>query len=88
MTTIAIAVHPNGTPFNVQGDDGCSLHDRCVTCPLPVCRYEEPRGLQTVRSKIRAEAIRAAFKGNVKETAKQFGVSDVTVWRATNGAQV
>lgn len=25
-------------------DDGCDIHPHCLTCPLPVCRYDVPGG--------------------------------------------
>lgn len=36
----------NGTlPENtVYRDDGCDIHPHCLTCPLPVCRYDVPGG--------------------------------------------
>jgi hypothetical protein len=29
-------------------DKGCHLHPRCLTCPRPVCVYDEPQQQQKV----------------------------------------
>ena len=45
--------------------DGCSLHDHCLTCPLPACRYEiSPVLVQKVLARLRAEegAARSASR--------------------------
>jgi hypothetical protein len=72
----------DGLPENTHyHDDGCDLHDSCLTCPLPACRYEMPPG--------RARALaQAAALGRLLETgttmdeaAAVLGVSRRTVYR-------
>jgi transcriptional regulator of acetoin/glycerol metabolism len=72
----------DGLPENTSyKDDGCDLHESCLTCPLPACRYEMPPG--------RARALaQAALLGRLLETgltmdqaAIELGVSRRTVYR-------
>lgn len=64
-------------------DDGCDIHDRCLTCPLPRCRYEEPGGLRGLLNELRdREIVQLRTKGvSVNELAGKFGVSRRTVFR-------
>ena len=64
-------------------DDGCDVHDHCLTCPLPRCRYEEPGGLRALLNEQRDRQItQLRRKGaSVDELAGRFGVSRRTVFR-------
>ncbi len=66
-------------------DDGCDLAGSCLNCPFPQCIYEQPRGRQRWRKKLRENEMLQLFttKGKeVKELAVMFGVSQMTVQRA------
>jgi len=66
-------------------DEGCEFASSCLNCPLSQCIYEQPRGRQRLKKKLRAGEVRRLFttegKG-VKELAIQFGVSQRTIQRA------
>lgn len=34
---------PDRDPIYYFRDDGCSLHDACLSCPLPRCRYDDQK---------------------------------------------
>jgi len=66
-------------------DEGCDLAGSCLNCPFPKCIYEQPRGRQRWRKKLRDQEIARLFTGGergVKELALMFGVSQRTVQRA------
>ena len=65
-------------------DDGCDLHPRCLTCPLPVCRYDIPGGKRAVLNLYRDQTIaRLRRIYAVPVVAGLMGVSARTVVRAS-----
>lgn len=58
-------------------DDGCSVHPRCLECPLPACRYDVPLLAQ---AKSVAQQMHARGK-RIHEIADVFGVSARTIRR-------
>ena len=65
-------------------DDGCDLHPRCLTCPLPVCRYDVPGGKRAVLNLYRNERIaRLRRTYTVPVVAGLMGVSARTIVRAS-----
>jgi len=65
-------------------DEGCDLFPSCLSCPLPRCIEEEPRGKQKLRMLDRASKM-AGLKQNgksIEEIASAFEVSTRTVQRA------
>ena len=65
-------------------DDGCDLHPSCLTCPLPVCRYDIPGGKRAVLNLYRNEQIaRLRRDYTVPVVAGLMGVSARTVVRAS-----
>ena len=66
-------------------DQGCDLASLCLSCPLPKCIYDQPRGKQRWLKGARNREIMRLFttegKG-VKELALEFGVSQRTIQRA------
>ena len=66
-------------------DEGCELFDSCLTCSLPQCIYDEPRGKQhwvkNLRNKEMVRLYTREGKG-IKELALIFGISRRTVQRA------
>lgn len=77
---------PEYTPYQ---DDGCDIHDHCLTCPLPRCRYEEPGGLRGLLNELRdQQMLQMRRKGaTVDELANRFGVSRRTVFRVLGGGE-
>lgn len=72
---------PEGIAYH---DEGCDIHPACLTCPLPVCRYDAgPGGLRTVRiAEKREQALRLKASGlRIDGIAVRMGVSMRTVFR-------
>ena len=66
-------------------DEGCELTVSCLSCPLPACIYDQPRGRQRWLKKARDRQIARLFATSgksIKELALEFGVSERTVQRA------
>ncbi len=63
---------------------GCEVSSCCIECPLPVCKYEEEQGIQTVRANLRALRIAHLIdEGRTIGWIMQvMGVSERTVYRA------
>jgi hypothetical protein len=73
---------PEGLEYR---DTGCDLAPACLSCPLPVCVEEIPRGRAGLAQMMRDMAIlelRARGVG-VSAIAERLGVSRRTVFRAT-----
>ena len=72
-------------PENAQyRDDGCDLHPSCLSCPLPVCRYDIPGGKRAVLNLYRNERIvRLRRDYTVLVVAGLMGVSARTVVRVS-----
>ena len=65
-------------------DDGCDLHPRCLSCPLPVCRYDVPGGKRAVLNVYRNQQIARLRRSNtVAVVAEITGVSPRTVVRVS-----
>ncbi len=65
-------------------DDGCDLHPSCLSCPLPVCRYDIPGGKRAVLNLYRNEQIaRLRRDYTVPVVAGLLGVSRRTVVRVS-----
>ena len=65
-------------------DEGCELFASCLNCPLPQCRYDEPRGRQRWEKEARNREIRRIYqeeKEGIKELAQRFRVSKRTIHR-------
>lgn len=65
----------------VYQDTGCNLHSQCLTCPLPVCRYEMPPG----RARVVVQAVelrRLLASGRTREQAMaEMSMSRRTFYR-------
>jgi hypothetical protein len=71
-------------PEQVQyRDDGCEVSHSCLTCPLPVCRYEVRGGLAALQRGPRdAELLDEHRKGaGIDTLCRQFQLSRRTVFR-------
>ena len=72
---------PESFPYR---DDGCYLHQHCLTCPLPQCIYDNPGWLQRQRRRGRDQQVLAAREReqlSVPQVAAKFGISERTVFR-------
>ena len=72
-------------------DNGCELFPACLSCPLPQCIEDKPRGKQKLRMLTRASQmaeLRRCGK-STREIAALFKVSQRTVQRvlATGGVR-
>jgi hypothetical protein len=80
-------VRDDALPENIRYEDrGCEVAPRCLECPLPRCRYDEPGGLRGLLNRDRDRRIaelRSASGGRVPvdELAGRFKVSRRTVFR-------
>ena len=78
----------DGLPENTTyQDDGCDIHDRCLTCPLPACRYEMPPGRARALAQAAALGQLLALGRTMDEAAAELGVSRRTVYRLRRIAQ-
>ena len=71
-------------------EDGCKEGGpSCLTCRLPVCKYDDPEAVRRFIQEARyREYVRAMDRGmTVGETARSYGVSERTVYRALASAQ-
>lgn len=72
----------DGLPENTSyRDDGCDIHDQCLTCPLPACRYEMPPGRARALSQAAALGRLLELGRTMDEAAEELGVSRRTVYR-------
>ena len=66
-------------------DEDCDYHATCLSCPLPACRYDHPKGLRGVldlqrNNESRSQRCEGLSLGDV---ASQLVVSKRTVFRAS-----
>ena len=81
-------VKPN-IPLDLVGGEGdglppCEVSANCLECPLPACRYDDPKGLQRYRQQLEDRRVleaKAAHGLTRAETAVRFGVSVRHVYR-------
>jgi hypothetical protein len=77
-------------PEQVQyRDDGCEVSPSCLTCPLPVCRYEIRGGLAALQRLPRdAELLDEHRKGaGIESLCRRFNLSRRTVFRILAAAR-
>lgn len=71
----------------IYRDTGCEVHHACLSCPLPVCKYEEGQRWKAAVEAFgaRNEEIRKlAAEGMAKrEIGQRYGLSLHTVWKIT-----
>lgn len=84
MTSPGTTTHSGYQPDDINWkDNGCDLNPACLSCPLPRCIEEEPRGKQKLRMLARASHM-AQLKRQGKSTreiAALFNISQRTVQR-------
>lgn len=82
-------VRSDALPEEIQyRDDGCDIHSRCLTCPLPRCRYDEPGGLRAMLNAYRDQQVVALRRDGapVDQIAERYGLSRRTVFRILSSA--
>lgn len=69
-------------------DDGCDIHPRCLTCPLPRCRYDEPGGVRAMLNAYRDQQIVALRRDGapIDQIAERYDLSRRTVFRILSSA--
>lgn len=69
--------------YDVAADLGCSLYPSCLTCPRPLCRYDDPMSSRHEhRVTNMEEAHRLRLQGiGATEIANRMGVGRRTVYR-------
>jgi len=87
MIDVELDLLPEETDWR---DEGCEFFPSCLSCPLPRCLEEEPRGRQRLRMAGRGRRMAELRKRgkSVKEIADLFGVSQRTVQRALKKSKV
>lgn len=67
----------------IYGDKGCDVSPACLSCPLPVCRYDVAYSIHAIRNvKRNSEIIRLYADGvSARTIARQFGVHKRTIFR-------
>ncbi|MFQ5879780.1 MAG: sigma factor-like helix-turn-helix DNA-binding protein [Dehalococcoidia bacterium] len=71
-------------------DGGCDVHPACLTCPLPRCRYDDPRGARGLLNSQRDhEILQLRWRQGlaVDDLARRYGISRRTVFRIMRRAQ-
>ncbi len=75
----------------LEFEDGCDIHDHCLSCPLPKCRYDDPPGWLWEGMRWSSDSRIALLisdmevplgKRTAKAIAAKLGVSARTVYRA------
>ncbi len=82
-------VRSDALPEEIQyRDDGCDIHPRCLTCPLPRCRYDEPGGLRAMLNAYRDQQVVSLRRDGapVDQIAERYGLSRRTVFRILSSA--
>ncbi len=83
-------VRSDALPEEIQyRDEGCDIHPRCLTCPLPRCRYDEPGGLRAMLNAYRDQQIAALRQEGapVDQIAERYSLSRRTVFRVLSAFQ-
>jgi hypothetical protein len=86
-----VPVREDALPENQDyRDTGCNLAPRCLDCPLPRCRYDEPGGARRLLTETRDEEIvrrRATDRLPIDTLAQQYGLSRRSVFRILRKAR-
>lgn len=72
-----------GTYREQTRGDGCEeVSPTCLTCPLPICKYDDPGVLTRWRRQERDREVIAAMQTMpVEDVARRFGISERTAYR-------
>ena len=79
------------TPEHVDyRDEGCEVAPKCLACPLPRCRHDDPRGQRREAKEKRNRDLLAVRRDEglgVQALAKRFGLSRSMVHRILKEAK-
>lgn len=77
-------VEPDGLPENQRfRDTGCEVSRKCLECPLPRCKHEDPTYQYREQDERDAQIAELSAQGmSTALLTKRFGVSPRTVHRA------
>ena len=78
---VLLDVVPEHFPYR---DDGCEVSPSCLSCPLPICKYDDPAWFQREKQKKKDRRVIAALRGDglsVQEVAVRFDISQRTIFR-------
>ena len=84
MTLRLATVRSDTLPENTRySDDGCEVSPSCLTCPLPMCKYDDPGWLRRSDRRSRDREIFMLRQQGVpvRELSARFAVSTRTVHR-------
>ena len=92
---MTITLHKTGLPEHTDfKDTGCDIHPFCLTCPRPLCRYDEPdlyslrrRKERTTDRRAEAVRLRVTLGLSAEEAAAHMGVTERSVHRLLAGAR-
>lgn len=65
-------------------DNGCDVHASCLSCPLPRCKYDDPRTFRALLNQGRDQEIvrlRREVGLPIDALARQYGLSRRTIFR-------
>ena len=78
-------VREDALPENINYmDTGCDVWRRCLTCPLPRCRYDQPGGIRRLLNQARDRRISELKREQalpVDDLARHYGLSRRSVFR-------
>ena len=81
---------PQKYESGIPPDTGCKVAPKCLECPLPQCRYDEPWGYQKLLLRQRDQAVIAAMEQdglNVDQAAERFGLVVRTIYHIMRKAK-
>ena len=70
--------------FDHFEDKGCEVAPKCVECPLPFCRFDDPEGFQILRQQVRdLEKVAVMMRDGltVLAAAGRFHITERTMFR-------
>jgi len=78
---------PDALPEDTRyRDEGCELYPRCLICPFPVCRHDDPEWHLKRKADRNAQIRRLRRQGkSIAELSDHFGISKRTIHRALAG---
>ena len=64
--------------------DGCDVAERCLECPLQVCRFDGPKSFQVRLRQVRDLVIYRRHRAGecVADIVRSMGLHERTAWRA------
>ena len=75
-------------------DDGCEVSPKCLECPLPLCRYDDPQGFENWQEgrrgqgTVRSSWLESTMERQQRSWPKNMGWTDaqfIEFWRKARG---